>query len=109
MWRRHNQLHDVTDRLPTAIGDFWLYSSFKHSLQWIAHILQYIAWSEPTCKSRHEPKELAVNTGKGICSPSLYSAHLSILKNIAIVLGSGGRMSELLDRGGKLCRQGDSI
>ena len=115
------QCNDVTDRPPTAIGetvtvihisyacDFRLNSLFKYSLQWIVPILQYIRWSEPTCKSQNKPKELAENIAKDISSPTLYGAHLSILKNIAFALGSVGSIAELLDRGGKLCRPGDVI
>ena len=33
----------------------------------------------------------------------------SIHKNMAFAFGSVGRMAELLDRGGKLCRPGDVI
>ena len=53
-----------------------------------------MGWSEPTCKSQNKPKESAENTAKGIYSPTLYGAHLSIIKNIAFALGSVGRMVE---------------
>ena len=71
--------------------------------------LQYIGWSEPTCKSQNKPKESTENTAKGISSPTLYSAHRGILKNITFALGSVGRMAEMFGRGGKLCRPGDLI
>ena len=66
-------------------------------------------WSAPTCKGQNKPKGLAENTAKGISSPTLYDAHLSILKNIVFALGSVGRMVELLDRGDTLCKPGDLI
>ena len=49
------------------------------------------------------------NRAKGISSPTLYGAHLSILKNIAFALGSVGRMAEPLDRGDKLCKPSDLL
>ena len=52
-------------------------------------------WSAPTCKGskgQNKPKGLAENTAKGISSPTLYGAHLSIPKDIALALDFVGRM-----------------
>ena len=80
-WRRFTHFSRV-------YGGFRLNSSLKHSLRWIAHILEYIGWCEWTGKSQNKAKELAENTAKCISSPTLFGAHFSIYKNIAFSCGS---------------------
>ena len=76
-----------------AYGDFRLFSSLKHCSQSTAHTLLHIWWTKSTWKSQKKGQRIG-------CESHLHlrGAHLSIHKNIAFALESGGRMTEPFGR-----------
>ena len=113
------QWHDVTDRPPTAIGETVTVIPISYACTAISSLIPHFnivsnGWRIYSSMSEGPNRPVKVNTSEGIgCEHS--ERHLlahtlwSIHKNMAFALGSWGRMAELLDRGGKLCRAGDLI
>ena len=110
---RHGQAADCNRRnchryshFLGVYGDFWLNSSFEYSFQWVAHILQYVGRTESTCKCQHKARELAVNTAKGISSPTLYGASTRIwLLHLALWDAWRSCLTEAVN----FCRPGDLL
>ena len=113
------QWNDVTDRPPTAIGETVAVIPISYACTAIFGLIPHYnivsnGWCIYSSTSEGRIDIEKSTQGKGIgCEHSerhlLAQTLLSIHKNMAFSLGSGGRMGELLDRGGKLCRAGDLI